>query len=254
MYGYIYLTENLINGKCYIGLHKLGNQRGEYKGSGKILKQAMKKYGRDNFVTTIIEWCETEEQLKEREIYWIDKCDAINSPAFYNIQRGGQGHKQTEETRKKISENNARYWAGKSRSEETNKKISETLTGRSTGRKGEHHTEETKRKISESKKGQIPWNKGIPLSEETKKKIGNVSKGKIYVNDGIHNKLIMPDQLDEYLLNGYYKGRTQETIDKITKANTGKKRSPESVKNIIKGTLLAKQRKKEMNTWVSNLY
>lgn len=82
----------------------------------------------------------------------------------------------------------------------------------------------------------------------------SANKGKICINDGVHNKLIMPDQLDEYLLNGYYKGRTQETIDKITKANTGKKRSPESVKNIVKGTLLAKQRKKEMNVWVSNLY
>ena len=112
---------------------------------------------------------------------------------------------------------------------------------------GHKVSEETKRKISELKKGQIPWNKGIPLSEETKKKIGNVNKGKIYVNDGVHNKLIIPDQLDEYLLNGYYKGRTQETIDKIAKVNTGKKRSPESVENIIKGTLLAKQRKKEMN-------
>ena len=207
----------------------------------------MKKYGRDNFVTTIVEWCETSEKLKEREIYWIDKCDAINSPTFYNIQRGGQGHKQTEETRKKISENNARYWAGKSRSEETNKKISETLTGRSTGRKGEHHTEETKRKISESKKGQVPWNKGMKYDEERRVKC-STNKGKICINDGVHNKYIMPDQLDEYLLNGYYKGRTQETVDKIRKANTGKKRSPESIENIRKGSLLGKQRKKEMNT------
>ena len=46
--------------------------------SGKILKQAMKKYGRNNFITTIVEWCETPEKLKEREIYWIDKCDASN--------------------------------------------------------------------------------------------------------------------------------------------------------------------------------
>ena len=85
------------------------------------------------------------------------------------------------------------------------------------------------------------------MGEETKKKLSNCFKGKIYVNDGVHNKLIMPDQLDEYLLNGYYKGRTQETIEKIRKANTGKKRSPESIENIRRGSLLGKQRKKEMN-------
>ena len=37
----------------------------------------------------IIEWCETEEQLNEREIYWVAKLDAINEGL--NISPGGDG-------------------------------------------------------------------------------------------------------------------------------------------------------------------
>lgn len=72
MYGYIYLTENIVNGRCYIGKHhphKKDSVDLWYKGSGKVLKEAFEKYGKDSFITTIIEWCKTEEKLNEREQY-----------------------------------------------------------------------------------------------------------------------------------------------------------------------------------------
>lgn len=60
MYGYIYKTTNLINGKIYIGqMHItifLGNK---YLGSGKILKQAINKDGYNNFVVDLLEEVET---------------------------------------------------------------------------------------------------------------------------------------------------------------------------------------------------
>ena len=93
MYGYIYLTENLINGKCYIGQHRSETFDKKYKGSGILINEAFKKYGVDNFITTIIEWCETKDQLNDREQYWIDHCNATNNKdLFYNIARGGEGH------------------------------------------------------------------------------------------------------------------------------------------------------------------
>ena len=50
MYGYIYLTTNHINGKKYIGQKKSNVFLGEkYLGSGKILKQALKKWCRKFF-------------------------------------------------------------------------------------------------------------------------------------------------------------------------------------------------------------
>ena len=43
MYGYIYLTINLINNKKYIGQHRANEFTSKYKGSGKILTKAFKK-------------------------------------------------------------------------------------------------------------------------------------------------------------------------------------------------------------------
>ena len=52
-YGYIYITENLINGKKYIGKAKYKNEsykNTNYLGSGKLITAAIKKYGRENFL------------------------------------------------------------------------------------------------------------------------------------------------------------------------------------------------------------
>ena len=73
MIGYIYLTTNLINGKKYIGRRKSNKFLGEsYLGSGTHLKNAVKKYGRENFRVDLIEEIDTTyEDLVERETYYI---------------------------------------------------------------------------------------------------------------------------------------------------------------------------------------
>ena len=45
MYGYIYKTTNLINGKIYIGQHKSEEYDSSYYGSGKLIRRAIEKYG-----------------------------------------------------------------------------------------------------------------------------------------------------------------------------------------------------------------
>lgn len=98
MYGYIYLTENLVNYKCYIGQHRSNKFDESYKGSGKLLREAVDKYGWNNFITTIVEWCNSAEELDNRELYWINKTNAVNNECFYNLayaaQNGGQNSVQ----------------------------------------------------------------------------------------------------------------------------------------------------------------
>lgn len=91
MFGYIYITTNKINGKQYIGKKQSSTFDCNYFGSGSRLVEALKKYGKQNFSTEIIEWCETKEQLNEREKYWIAKYNAVENESFYNIAHGGDG-------------------------------------------------------------------------------------------------------------------------------------------------------------------
>jgi len=86
---FIYITENLIDGKKYIGM--CTREDDNYLGSGKIIKSAIKKYGRENFKRLILERCETIEDLSKAEQKWIDKYDAVNSNEFYNLSYGGYG-------------------------------------------------------------------------------------------------------------------------------------------------------------------
>lgn len=83
----IYKTTNLINNKIYIGKDK--NNNPNYLGSGKILRQAIKKYGKINFKKEILEICIDKEYWLDREKYWIKYYNAID--AGYNIAVGGNG-------------------------------------------------------------------------------------------------------------------------------------------------------------------
>ena len=89
MYGYIYLTTNLVNGKRYIGRHKSNIFDPTYIGSGIRLGLAINKYGRENFKTEILEECTSETDLNLKEEFYIKKFNAVEDTNFYNIQHGG---------------------------------------------------------------------------------------------------------------------------------------------------------------------
>ena len=90
MYGYVYLTTNSVNGKIYVGQKKssvfLGNK---YLGSGVRLKSAIKSYGKEAFIVEMIDIAEDQEQLNEKEIYWIEYYNSTNLEIGYNISFGG---------------------------------------------------------------------------------------------------------------------------------------------------------------------
>lgn len=133
----------------YIGQRKIGQQE-PYFGSGKILKQAIKKYGIENFTKEILCECETKEELNQKEIEYIAKVDAANSPEYYNISIGGPaptaGRPLSDDHKKKISE--ARM--GHEVLEDTRKKISESMSGENHPNFGKPRSENTRKKISEN--------------------------------------------------------------------------------------------------------
>lgn len=44
MYGYIYLTTNLITGSFYVGKHKANKYNPNYYGSGKRIREELNQY------------------------------------------------------------------------------------------------------------------------------------------------------------------------------------------------------------------
>jgi group I intron endonuclease len=195
---YIYKVTNIVNGKFYIGQSRYKNDN--YLGSGVNIKEALVLYARDNFIKEYIDVASNQDELDEKEKYWIKKTNAQNPEIGYNIADGGWNHLTiTPDIKKKISNtiktmynngyvNNRK---GTTMSSEAKNKISKSLKGRvlseetkkklSEINRGKKHTDETKMKMSDLKKGK-------PLSESHKKSIGNSLRGRP-VSDETREKL-----------------------------------------------------------------
>lgn len=89
---YLYETTCLVNGKKYVGSKKGDvDKTTAYLGSGKLLKQAIKKYGVDKFHKKILMICNDYEYLKEMEIKYLTAIDAANSDDYYNLHNNFSG-------------------------------------------------------------------------------------------------------------------------------------------------------------------
>lgn len=151
MYGIIYLTVNKVNGKKYIGQHKCKTENDSYIGTGKTLKKAIEKYGRENFERHTLYKADSPEELDNMEIAFIKVFRATERNDFYNIAEGGAVNRTLK------GKNNPFYGC----------------KGPKHPCYGRKHTAEELRKMSESQKGR-PW----IMKDETKKKISKTMKEK----------------------------------------------------------------------------
>ena len=182
---YIYLTTNNLTGMKYIGKH-YGELDDSYLGSGKLLKQDILKYGKENFIKSILYISQDDLENSEKEKQFIALYNAVSNPLFYNIHEGGSGGNTTagysieekEALKRKLSEINRgknngmygkkhteqtkaflSYWAEFERdnscyrTEEFRKKMSQISSGSNNGMYGKKHTEASKQKMSINSKG-----------------------------------------------------------------------------------------------------
>ena len=188
----IYRITNKINGKTYIGQHKYSDEKDPmngYKGSGKLLHRAYKKYGVENFsIEVLYKRIRDKETVDAMEVWMIAKERKENKNGCYNICNGGRGgcgipwnkgktglkYHYTEESKKRMSENARKRMLGSHPSEEARRKMSESAKKRPSNRKGCHLTEEQRKKLSEAHKGR----KLGPMSEENKQKMSEALKGR----------------------------------------------------------------------------
>ena len=85
----IYKITNLINEKYYIGRHSTKNVNDSYMGSGIGIKNAINKYGIENFKKEIIVETDSAEKLWKLEKKIINK-DVVKDKMSYNNAFGGK--------------------------------------------------------------------------------------------------------------------------------------------------------------------
>lgn len=160
----IYTHTNKTNGKIYVGLTSMkpeerwSNGKGYHKGT--YFRNAIDKYGWNNFEHEVIKDNLTKEEASYWEQYYISFFNSTDRQYGYNMSSGGEnggGHPQTINTRKKISEHYVGF----------------------TGRK---HTEESLEKMRKSHRDNPSHN--MPHSEESKDKMRKIAldnRGRLFL-------------------------------------------------------------------------
>ena len=181
MHYYLYKLTNMLNDRIYIGVHKTKNINDGYMGSGKILRQAIERYGIENFEKEILEYFTDSESMLKREREIVTE-DFLSRPDVYNLRRGGDGGFDYINKNKL---NNTPESIEKKRKTITMWHKNNDTSGEKNGFYGKNHTEETRELISKKRKsffengGEHP--KGMlnkKHKEETKAHVSMVLKEK----------------------------------------------------------------------------
>jgi hypothetical protein len=173
-------------------------------GSGKLIKRAIDKYGNNNFYKELICESDSRKYINEMERFFIKYYDSTDPKIGYNIAKGGDGG----DTYSGIKERNPEQF------KLIRRKISEKGSNRSKEywemwaqkRKGRKLSQKTKDKIS---KGNLGKRKNTKTPQYIRDKISKSMKNKIWITNNIINKRINETELNQYILNGWIRGRSK---------------------------------------------
>lgn len=216
MFYTIYKTTNKLNEKIYIGKHQTKDLNDDYIGSGKRLRNSINKYGIENFEKEILFVFDTEDEMnsKEKELVTEEFCLREDT---YNLCPGGKGgwgylnsnglsinqfenREIAKKAAKQANKSKENLWKTDEKwSSEYRRKLSEkakqyvALNGPSF--LGKTHSEETKQKISKASSANQSGNK-------------NSQFGTMWIwHKNFGNKKVKKHELDNYLKDGWIKGR-----------------------------------------------
>lgn len=207
----VYKLENKINKKIYIGVtnnferrmreHK--NNANNPKCDNRAIYRAIRKYQWENFSKEILEKNDTIEKCFEREQYFIELYNTLDSRYGYNMTKGGLGGK----TRDISGERNPMY--GKKLTEEHKQKMSISLRGKP---KPKGHGENVSKAL-----------KGVPKSYSHRENLRKANKGKMppnckqYTVINIHTNEILTFQSGAEMERNLGIGRKTIDTGRVTK-------------------------------------
>jgi group I intron endonuclease len=102
----IYKITNLMNSKKYIGqtvsLKYRWNRHKKSNSQCIALKNAIQKYGQENFIIEVISRCSSLQEANHREEYYIKLFNTL-SPNGYNLLKGGNNRGMADSVKQQIS-------------------------------------------------------------------------------------------------------------------------------------------------------
>ncbi len=180
----VYLATNKVSKKQYIGqtIYSLKKRiRGHFicakiKNRCTYFQNALLKYGKENISWKILCYCNSIEELNEKETEMIREFNTI-WPNGYNLTSGGKNNIVAEIVKRKISETMKRnqYGKGYKHTVAVKKKISDAGKGREV-------TEKTREKIRRLAKARI--------TKEERKRLGDIGKKGAYAYHNNQGRVI----------------------------------------------------------------
>jgi hypothetical protein len=165
----VYKTTNIINGKVYIGKDRKNNPN--YLGSGKLLHQAIKKYGKSAFRKEILFESDDDKEINSREKIEIENHKGRD--ICYNLAEGGTGGN----TVKYYTEEEYNNWKIKLSKSSSRRKFTEEIKMKlSIANRGKFYGD--KNKISMALKDTWKDPNSVFNSKEYREKLSNSAKGR----------------------------------------------------------------------------
>lgn len=180
-----YQTTNLINGKKYLGIHGSEDfNKDSYLGSGTLLREAIKKYGKENFVREDLRYFNTLQEAKDFERLSITP-EILQSKDYYNIAEGGGGG----------SRGSKPFYVGSKKYLVSPEAISKFL---------EKHPEAVA---------------GMPESYADQQRVK--MKGRVTIHRGEEHRLVRKEDLNQYLEKGWVKGSSEKMVQRNSASKVG---------------------------------
>lgn len=213
----VYKVTNKINQKYYYGVQKFRKGVENYYGSGPLIKNAIKKYGKNNFIKEILFEYDDEKLAYDKEKELITE-NEINNEMCYNVNEGGHGS---------FSYINSLGLENPMKNPEISKKMTESLKKTRLKNK-EYYDNISKQNLKKA----VEKNKGTKRSDETRKKISESNKGRIISDE--HKQILSETHSGKKLSDEHKNKLSQLMRDRIAnnpdcvKNNLGKKFSEET--------------------------